>query len=148
MNQSSSAGSRPKKVEFSGGTKKASALENAQEAMTAEIVEVDAGEISDDTSYERLADSSASGHICNDLRMLWDVGQLPEPILVRQVVGEVPVTHCGTFKIECENEAGEVVEIDLHDALFVPDLRINLFGMKRMRQASIRLGKIFLFRQK
>ena len=54
-------------------------------------------------------------------------------------MGEVNVTQSGTVKIQCENEIGEVVQFDLHDALFVPDLRVNLFSLQRMRQASIRL---------
>ena len=137
--QPSTSGGTPKKVQFTGVTKKASALKNSHEAMTAEIVEVEAGEICNVSRNEWLADSGASRHICNDLRMLWDVKQLPEPIIVRQLVGEVPVVQSGIVKIQCENECGEVVQIDLHDALYVPDLRVNLFSIQRMRQASIRL---------
>ena len=121
--QPPSSGGTPKKVQFTGVTKKASAL------MAAEIIEVEAGEICNVSSNEWLGDSGASKHICNDLRMLWDVTQLPEPIIVRQLVGEVPVTQSGTVKIQCEKECGEVVQIDLHDALFVPDLRVNLFSI-------------------
>ena len=139
IDQSSTSGGTPKKVQFTGLTKKASALKNSHEAMTAEIVEVEAGETCNASSNEWLADSGASRHICNDLRMLWDVRQLPEPVIVRQLVGEVPVTQSGTVKIQCENECGEVVQIDLQDALFVPDLRVNIFSIQRMRQASIRL---------
>ena len=139
VDQPSTSGGTPKKVQFTGVTKKASALKNSHEAMTAEIVEVEAGEICNVSRNEWLADSGASRHICNDLRMLWDVRQLPEPIIVRQLVGEVPVVQSGTVKIQCENECGEVVQIDLHDALYVPDLRVNLFSIQRMRQASIRL---------
>lgn len=84
MDQPSSSGSKPKKVEFSGGTKKASALKNAHEAMTVGIFEVEVEEVADVASHEWLADIGASRHICNDLRMLWDVTQLPEPIIVRQ----------------------------------------------------------------
>ena len=49
------------------------------------------------------------------------------------------MTQCGTVKIQCENDSGEVVNIDLHDALFVPDLRVNLFSMQKLRQANVRL---------
>lgn len=31
------------------------------------------------------------------------------------------------------------MQIDLNDPLFVPDLRVNIFSMQKMRQASIRL---------
>ena len=41
------------------------------------------------------------------------------------------------MEIECENETGR--SIDLHDALLVRDLRVNLFNLHTMRQASIRL---------
>ena len=102
---------KAKKVEFVGGTKRASALKSANEAMAAEIVEVEAGEVCDVSHDEWLADSGASRHICNDMRMLWDVKQLSEPIIVRQLVGEIPVRQSGTVKIRCENEKGEVVHV-------------------------------------
>ena len=60
-------------------------------------------------------------------------GPEPQPIIVRQLVREVSVTQSGTMKIQCENEKGEVVQIDLYDVLFVPDLRVNLFSIQRMR---------------
>ena len=95
--------------------------------MTAEIIDVDAYEVSELASNEWLADNGVSRHICNDTRMLWYVRQLDTPVIVRQIVGQVPVTLCGIVKIECENETRQVVLIDLHDALFLPDLRVNLF---------------------
>ena len=54
----------------------------------------------------------------------------PKPITVKQLVGEVPVTQSGTVKIQCENEKGEVMQIDLHDALFVHDFRVNLLSIE------------------
>ena len=74
--------------------------------MTAKIIDVDAYEVSELASNEWLADSRASIHICNDMRMLWDLRELDTPIIVRQMVGQVPLTLCGTVKIECENESG------------------------------------------
>ena len=107
--------------------------------MTVETIEVDTFHASEISSNEWLADSGASRHICNDIRMLWDVRQLEVPVIVRQLVGEVTVTTCGTVRIECENETGAVVQIDLYDTLLVPDLRVNLFRVQKMRQASVRL---------
>ena len=45
IDQPSSSGDRPKKVAFTGVTKKASALKNSHEAMAAEIIELEAEEI-------------------------------------------------------------------------------------------------------
>ena len=42
VDQPSTSGGKAKKVEFARGTKKASALKNAHEAMVAEIIEVEA----------------------------------------------------------------------------------------------------------
>ena len=36
------------------------------------------------------------------MHVLWDIRQLPKPIIVRELVGEVLVTQCGIVKIECE----------------------------------------------
>ena len=47
------------------------------------------------------------------------------------------MTHCGTVRVECENEAEQIVLIDLHDTLFVPDLKVNLFSIQKMRQALV-----------
>ena len=77
--------------------------------------------------------------MCNELRMLWDVRHLKNPIIVRQLVGEVRVTQIGTAKVECENETGAAVKIDLLDTLLVPDLSVNIFSLQKMRQANIRL---------
>lgn len=130
--KSTSTGGAPKKVEFACGTKKESALKFAT-VMTTEIIDVDAYEVSELASNEWLTESGASRHIFNDMIMLWDVRQLDTPVIVRQMVGQVPVTLCGAVRIECESESGQVVLIDLHDALVVPDLRVNLLSIQKMR---------------
>lgn len=60
-------------------------------------------------------------------------------VIVRQFVDEVALTMCGTLKIECENEVGVVVQIDLFYALLAQDLRVNLNTLQKMRYASVRL---------
>ena len=77
--------------------------------------------------------------MCNDVRMLWNVRQLKDPIIVRQLVGEFIVTTCGIAKIECENETGKVVRIDLYDTLLVIDFCVNLISLQKMRQSGGRL---------
>ena len=139
IDQPSSSGDRPKKVAFTGVAKKASALKNSHEAMAAEIIDLEAEENCNVSRHEWLAESGSSKHMCNELRMLWDVRQLKNPIIVRQLVGEVRVTQIGTAKVECENETGAAVKIDLLDTLLVPDLSVNIFSLQKMRQAYIRL---------
>ena len=52
VDQPSTSEGKAKKVEFAGGTKKAYALKNAHEAMAAEIIEVEAGEVCNVSSDE------------------------------------------------------------------------------------------------
>ena len=103
--QPTSTDGAPKKVTFPKGTKKETAPKCAT-VMTAEIIDVDTSKVSEVVSTEWLTDSGASRHICHDKRMLWDLRELETPVIVRQMVGQVPVTHCGTVRVECENEAG------------------------------------------
>lgn len=57
-------------------------------------------------------------------------------VIVRQLEGEVSVITCETMNIECENERGVVVQIDVFDVLLVPDFCVNLFGLQEMRLVS------------
>ena len=94
----------PKKVTFPKGTKKETALKFAT-VMTAEIIDVDTSEVSEVVSTEWLADSGTSRHICHDMRTLWHLRELETPVIVRQMVGQVPITHCGKVRVECENDS-------------------------------------------
>lgn len=130
---------KPKKVKFAKGTKKALPTKTRNKEMAAEIVGVDTCDVSKISSNEWPAYSDASRPICNEICMLHYVMNLDVSIIVRHLVGEVAITTCGTLRIECENEVGVVVHIDLFDAISVLDLRVNLFSLQKMRQSSIRL---------
>ena len=54
--------------------------------MVAEII-VDTCDVSEIPNDEWLADSGACRHICNDIRMLWNVRKLDLPVIVKQLVG-------------------------------------------------------------
>ena len=128
-----------KKVTFDRGTKRESAMKSASETFTAEVVTPEECLRTEINSTEWLADSGSTRHICNDLCMFWDVRDLETPVIVRQLVGQIEVKQSGTVKIECENEAGEIVIIDLENTLFVPDLRVNLLSIQQMRISEARL---------
>ena len=90
---------------------------NLYERVAVEIIEVDTFNVSEVWIDEWVADSDASRHICNDIRMLLNVRQLDVLVIVRQLVGKVIVPMCMTVKIECENETGAVVHIDMYDII-------------------------------
>lgn len=54
--------------------------------MAAETIEVGTCGVSEILSNEWLEDSSASPHICNDIRWLWNVTLLDVPVIVNQLV--------------------------------------------------------------
>ena len=76
--------------------------------MTPKVINVDAYEVSELASNKWLADSGASRHICNDMRMLWDVRQLDTLVIVRRMVGQVPLMLCGTIRSSVITSQGKL----------------------------------------
>lgn len=107
-------------------TIKECALKSAP-VMTTKIIDANASEVTEVEIHEWLADTTTSRHICNYMKMLRDVMQLDSSTIVMQMVGEVPVILCSKW---CENEDGQVVLINLHDALLVSHLGVNLFSIQ------------------
>ena len=77
--------------------------------MTAEIINVDTTEVLEIVSTEWLAYNGASRHICHDMRMLWNLRELELPVIVKQTVGQVLVTHCGTVRVESREDSPQNV---------------------------------------
>ena len=60
---------------------------------------VDTRNVVEIESNKWLADSCASGHICNNIRMLWNVKKMGVRVIVKLFFGEVIVTTCAMVKM-------------------------------------------------
>ena len=55
---------------------------------------------------------------------------------IRQVHGTVSAHVWGTIFLACKGEGNSVSIITPKDVLFVPQLRVNLFSVRKLRQAD------------
>ena len=129
---------KPKMLSFAKGTKRENAKDGA-EGMVMEEVLSNASVYDASENVEWLGDSGASRHVCNDLRLMWDVEVREDPILLRQLSGEIKVYVTGTIKLECRNMEGVPVVLDLYDTLYIPQTKVNLFSLQKLRKAHYRL---------
>jgi len=129
---------KPKLLSFAPGTKKEKAKETA-EGMMVEEVQVGQEDAADFARVEWLGDSGASRHVCTNLSLMWDVVVREDPILLRQLSGELKVFVTGTVKLECHDKEGESVELSLYNVLFIPQAKVNLLSLQKLRKANYRV---------
>ena len=129
------------RVSFAKGTKRDQARE--EEGMV--MAEYFPDALSDDplNEPEWLADSGARSHVCNDLKLLWDVKQLTEPITMRGLCGDVTVNFVGCVKLECWDNMGKPVVLHLYDTLYVSESFTNLLSLQRLRIAKYIISQVW-----
>ena len=127
---------KPKLLSFAKGTKKENA-KNGAEGMV--IEEVLSNSLAASKNVEWLGDSGASRHVCIDLSLMWNVKVHEDPILLRQLSGGIKVYVTGTVKLECQDKEGVPVMLDLQNTLYIPQAKVNLFSLQKMRKAGYRL---------
>lgn len=76
---------------------------------------------------EWLGESGASRHVWNELSLLRDVRIREDPILLRQLSGELKVHTTGTVKLECRNKEDFPVTLHLCDTLYIPRAKSAVF---------------------
>ena len=87
-------------------------------------------------SVEWLGDTGASRHVCNDLSVMWDVVVREKPVVLRQLVGELRVHTLGTVKLRCANKEGKPSEMKMLNVLYIPEAKVNLFSLQKLRKAE------------
>ena len=80
-------------------------------------------------------DTGASRHVCNDRSLMWDVVTRREPIVLRQLVGELKVYTMGTVKLQCWSPKGKPVVMNMLNTLLIPEAKVNLFSLQKLRKA-------------
>ena len=66
-----------------------------------------------------------------------------DPILLRQLAGEMKVYTTGTVKLESRDKDKNPVLLELVDTMYIPQARVNLFSTQKMRKANIRVDSPF-----
>ena len=102
------------------------------EFVCEEVMAADVGKVAE--VVEWLGDTGASRHVCNDLSCQ-DVRTREKPILLRQLVGDIHVHTIGTVQLECPNDLGASTVVNLLDTCYIPDAKVNLFSLQKLRKS-------------
>ena len=98
------------------------------------IGEVDMGKGGDDgENREWVCDSGADYHMTGDVSVFEKLEEIPFDFLLNHITGEVQVTHWGVVRLSTDKADGQKGELELHEVLFMPGLRVNIFSLRRIR---------------
>lgn len=128
---------KPKLVSFAKGTKKEQA--KAEGMMVQEDGTITPYVGGFRRGVEWLADSGASRHVCNNLHLMWDVVVKRDPIVLKQLSGEMKVYVTGKVKVRCVDKEGRPVKLRLYEAVYIPGAETNLFSLQKMRRSSYKV---------
>ena len=106
--------------------------------MVAESLSCDSS-VTRNENIEWLADSGAGRHICTDLTSMWDVTKSSEPVVLKQLAGEILADQVGTVKLEFSDESRMPVLVHLFDTLYVAKATTNLLNLQKLRKANYRI---------
>ena len=101
--------------------------------------EVLVGEISmgsgegDGEDKEWVCDSGADYHMSGDINLFDFLDDVPSTFHVKQIKGKVPITKWGVVRLSTEKAKGEKGVLELHEVLFLPGMRVNIFSLQRIR---------------
>ena len=58
---------------------------------------------------------------------------VPSTFHVKQIKGRVSITKWGVVRLSTEKGEGKKGVLELHEVLFLPGMRVNIFSLQRIR---------------
>ena len=101
--------------------------------------EVLIGEISmgigegDGEEKEWVCDSGADYHMSGDISLFDFLDDVPSTFHVKQIKGKVAITKWGVVRLATDKGKGVKGVLELHEVLFLPGMRVNIFSLQRIR---------------
>ena len=111
--------------------------QGSREQRHAEILmgEINFGEgDGDGDEKEWVCDSGADYHMTGDVSMFEKIEQIPFDLSINQIRGKIPVARWGVVRLSTDKANGRKGELELHEVLFMPGMRVNIFSLRRMRK--------------
>ena len=88
----------------------------------------------DGEEKEWVCDSGADHHMTGDITLFDFLEDIPSDFHVKQIKGKVAVLQWGVVRLATQ-KANEIKgEIELHEVLYMPGMRVNIFSLQRIRR--------------
>ena len=87
----------------------------------------------DGEEKEWVCDSGADFHMTGDITLFDFIEPIPATFFVKQIKGKVAVTQWGVVRLCTNGVDGEKKELELHEVLFMPGMKVNIFSLQRIR---------------
>ena len=87
----------------------------------------------DGEDKEWVCDTGANYHMCGDDTLFDSLETIPSTFHVKQIKGKVVVTQWGVVRLSTEKGNGRWGMLELHEVLYMPGMRVNIFSLQRIR---------------
>ena len=88
----------------------------------------------DGEDKEWVCDSGADHHMTGDITLFDFIEDIPSDFHVKQIKGKVAVLQWGVVRLSTQKADGMKGEIELHEVLYMPGMRVNIFSLQRIRR--------------
>ena len=87
----------------------------------------------DGEEKEWVCDSGADYHMSGDISLFDFLVDIPSTFHVKQIKGKVVITKWGVVRLTTDKGNGVKGVLELHEVLFLPGMRVNIFSLQRIR---------------
>ena len=88
----------------------------------------------DGEDKEWVCDSGADHHMTGDVTLFDFLEDIPSNFHVKQIKGQVAVLQWGVVRLATQKGDGVKGELELHEVLYMPGMRVNIFSLQRIRR--------------
>ena len=90
--------------------------------------------IGDGERQEWVCDSGADHHMTGDITLFESIEDVPPDFHVKLIKGEVGVLQWGVVRLSTQQVDGVSGQIELHEVLYIPGMRVNIFSLQCIRR--------------
>ena len=88
----------------------------------------------DGEEKEWVCENGADYHMTGDITLFDFLEDIPSDFHVKQIKGKVAVLKWGVVRLATQKANDKKGEIELHEVLYMPGMRVNIFSLQRIRR--------------
>ena len=91
----------------------------------------------DGEDKEWVCDSGVDYHMTLDITLFDKLEDIPTHFHLKQIKGKVVVSQWGVVRLSTDRANEEKGELGLHEVLFMPGMRVNIFPLQRIKNKGV-----------